>query len=95
MFDIRFDESGSTVVLEGRLDASHEAATEAFLASIEHAVVVDFQDLKYIASNGLGLLFATQKRLLDRGEGLTLVNLNPHIREVFRLAGFDTIFEIA
>lgn len=93
MFEIRFD-GPDTIVLDGRLDASHEATTETFLAQIDHSVVFDFANLKYIASNGLGLLFATQKRLLDRGEGLKLVNLNPHIREVFRLAGFDTIFDI-
>ena len=43
---------------------------------------------------GLGLLFATQKRLTDQNRELTLANLNPHIREVFRIAGFDNIFKI-
>ena len=27
--------------------------------------------------------------------GLTLINLSPHIREIFQIAGFDNIFEIA
>ena len=56
--------------------------------------VVDFDGLSYISSAGLGLLFATQKRLVDGGSALTLVNLNPHIREIFHIAGFDKIFEI-
>jgi len=93
MFEIRF-EGTDTVILEGRLDASHEESTEAFLTGLESSAVIDFQKLQYIASNGLGLLFATHKRLADQGDRLRLVNLNPHIREVFRLAGFDTIFEI-
>lgn len=93
MFEIRFDGT-DRVTLNGRLDASCEATTESFLAAVERSVVVDFAELRYIASNGLGLLFATHKRLLDNGERMRLVNLNPHIREVFKLAGFDTIFDI-
>ncbi len=93
MFEIRFD-GPDTILLHGRLDASHEATTEAFFAELESSVVVDFAELRYIGSNGLGVLFAAHKRLLDSGERMRLVNLNPHIREVFKLAGFDTIFEI-
>lgn len=93
MFEIRF-EGPDTVRLDGRLDASHEASTEEFLSSIDRSVVLDFSNLRYIASNGLGLIFATHKRLLDQGHALRLVGLNPHIREVFRIAGFDTIFDI-
>jgi anti-anti-sigma regulatory factor len=37
----------------------------------------------------------TQKKLVDSGGGLTLINLSPHIREIFQIAGFDNIFEIA
>ena len=55
---------------------------------------MDFQNLTYVSSAGLGLLFATQKRLVDNGAAITLVNLNPHIREIFTIAGFDNIFEI-
>jgi anti-anti-sigma factor len=50
--------------------------------------------LTYISSAGLGLLFATQKRLVDTGDALELINLNPHIREIFQIAGFDNIFVI-
>ena len=93
MFEIRFSESGR-VELEGRLDATHEETVESFLDAIETSVTVDFSQLRYIASNGLGLLFAAQQRLGNSGEALRLVNLSPHIREVFSLAGFDTIFVI-
>lgn len=93
MFEIRHAGPGR-IELVGRLDATHEAVVEAFLNRLEQSATVDFARLTYIASNGLGLLFAAQKRLNGKGEELTLVNLNPHIREVFGLAGFDTIFTI-
>jgi anti-anti-sigma factor len=42
----------------------------------------------------MGVLLGTQKRLSGSGHSLTLVNLNSHIREVFRIAGFDRVFKI-
>ena len=93
MFDISRDTDG-TIHLEGRLDASQVAGAKEVFSLVDGACTVDFAGLSYISSAGLGLLFATQKRLTDRGSELTLANLNPHIREVFSIAGFDNIFTI-
>ena len=93
MFEITRDSDG-TVRLEGRFDAAQIARAKEVFGLVDESCVVDFADLGYISSAGLGLLFATQKRLTDNGHALTLANLNAHIREVFRIAGFDNILEI-
>ena len=93
MFEIKRDANG-TVSLHGRLDASQVENARTVLDQLTGSCDVDFADLSYIASAGLGLLFGTQKRLLDGGGGLTLINLSPHIREIFQIAGFDHIFKI-
>ena len=82
------------ITLHGRFDASQIEAAKTTFDGITASCTMDFQDLSYISSAGLGLLFATQKRLVDRGEAIALANLNPHIREIFSIAGFDNIFEI-
>ena len=43
---------------------------------------------------GLGVLLAVQKRLNEKGQGLRLVNLSPHLSDLFRLAGFNLLFDI-
>jgi anti-anti-sigma factor len=93
MFDIRSTESG-VVMMSGRLDASQAEKARAILRTITESRVIDFSGLEYISSLGLGVLLEAQKRLRDAGDGLTLRNLNDHLREVFHLAGFDTIFKI-
>jgi anti-anti-sigma factor len=93
MFEIKREENG-TITLHGRLDASQVDTARAFLDTVNASCRVDFAELSYISSAGLGILFGTQKRLVDSGGGLTLVNLSPHIREIFQIAGFDNIFEI-
>jgi len=94
MLEITTGEDG-TIRMKGRFDASQVDAATSALARVHEDRTVDCAELSYISSAGLGLLFATQRRLVDAGhEGLRLTNLNPHIREVFRIAGFDRIFTI-
>ena len=93
MFDIRSTESG-VVMMSGRLDASQADKARAVLRTITESCVIDFSGLEYISSLGLGVLLEAQKRLRDAGGGLTLRGLNEHLREVFHLAGFDSVFKI-
>jgi anti-sigma B factor antagonist len=93
MFDIKREPDG-TIHLCGRFDAAQVAAAREVFNRVDASCTVDFAELGYISSAGLGLLFATQKRLVDNGGSLTLTHLNPHIREVFSIAGFDHIFTI-
>ncbi len=93
MFDIRFAPTGE-VVLAGRFDAAQAEKAQRFLEALSGAQTVDLSGLDYISSLGLGVLLGTQKRLRDAGGGLTFVNVNKHIHDVFRYAGFDHIFEI-
>ena len=94
MLEIARDDDG-VISLQGRFDASQVEAARASLTTIAESCTLDFAELTYISSAGLGLLFSTQKRLVDAGCALKLINLNPHIREIFQIAGFDNIFEIA
>jgi anti-sigma B factor antagonist len=93
MFELTITEDGQ-IHLCGRLDASQAEKAKKEFDTITHSVVVDFKELEYISSAGLGVLFAAQKRLKDAGQGMKLINMNQHIRDVFRYARFDLIFEI-
>lgn len=93
MFDIRRGNNGE-IRLAGRLDASQVERVREELKSLTKSCTVDFTELDYISSAGMGVLLGTQKRLADSGQSLTLVNLNRHIREIFRIAGFDNVFSI-
>ena len=87
-------EADGTIVLGGRWDASQTQQADAFFKTVAEPAVVDFGHLEYISSAGLGILLVTQKRLMGAG-GLKLVGMNKHIRDVFRYAGLDRVFQIA
>ncbi|HEY6192428.1 MAG TPA: STAS domain-containing protein [Bacteroidota bacterium] len=86
--------SNNEVQLVGRFDASQVAAAKEVLDKISTSSVIDFRELEYISSAGMGVLLATQKRLSESGHKLALVNLNKHIKDIFGYAGFDRVFEI-
>ena len=82
------------ILLSGRFDASQVEKAKVVFNKITKSTRVNFKDLEYISSAGLGVLLMTQKRLSETGGSLKLVNMNKHIKDVFQYAGFDSIFEI-
>jgi anti-anti-sigma factor len=93
MFQIDFGADGE-IVCSGRLDAAQCAKAQSFMDTVEGERVVDFAELEYISSAGLGVLLKTQKRLSENGAKLKIINVNNHIHDVFRYSGFHAIFEI-
>ena len=93
MFAIEFGKNGD-ILCSGRLDAAQCATAQDFMDSISGPNVLDFAQLEYISSAGLGILLKTQKRLVQSGAGLKIINVNNHIHDVFRFSGFHSIFEI-
>jgi anti-sigma B factor antagonist len=93
MFDIALTDTG-IVQLSGRFDAAQVEKAKSILDALTVTTSIDFKDLVYISSAGLGVLMATQKRLSDKGQKLKLKNVSGHIREIFKIARFDLIFEI-
>jgi anti-anti-sigma factor len=93
MFQIEFGADGE-IVCSGRLDAAQCAKAQSFMDTVEGERVVDFAELEYISSAGLGVLLKTQKRLSENGAKLKIINVNNHIHDVFRYSGFHAIFEI-
>ena len=86
--------SDRQVVLSGRLDASQAERAQAFLDQVEPPCVLDLGALEYISSAGLGVLLKTHKRLMAAGSGIQLINVNPHINDIFRYSGMDKLFSI-
>jgi anti-sigma B factor antagonist len=93
MFTIAVNSTG-TIVMTGRFDASQTDRAREVLSRLTDSAIVDFGGLEYISSAGLGVLLATQQRLNKDGKKIKIVRMNSMIRDVFRIARFDLIFEI-
>jgi anti-anti-sigma factor len=76
------------------LDAAQAARAQEFLDGVAGPCVLDLTNLEYISSAGLGVLLKTHKRMMVGSSGLSLINVNLHIIDIFRYSGFDKLFDI-
>ena len=94
MLDIVRKKDENLIVLSGRFDASQTEKAQEVFQTLTESSIIDVSDLDYISSAGLGVLLATLKRLTDMGKSLRLLNMNKHVRDVFKYSGLDRVFEI-
>lgn len=82
------------IILSGRFDASQVEKADQLLNKMQEDCTVNFQDLAYISSAGLGSLLKAYTKLKETGHTIKLINMNKHIREVFKYSGLDKVFII-
>ncbi len=57
-------------------------------------LVADCQKLKYLSTNGIGMLLLLHKRMTERGGAFVLVNLDGPAADVIRTVRLDRVFHI-
>jgi len=86
------------LVLPGRLDAiTYEQFEEIILKLFEEkgrGLVLDFTNVDYVSSAGLRALMRGVKKMRDTGGAMALSGLQADVMHVFRISGFDILFEI-
>jgi anti-anti-sigma factor len=87
--------SGAVTVaaFEGRLDTATAATAEAKLLALlaQGAVVADLTEVRYVSSAGLRVLLKAAKQAKTAGQTFSVCGLQPSVREVFEISGFDKI----
>jgi stage II sporulation protein AA (anti-sigma F factor antagonist) len=96
--DSRLSSDVKVVELSGKLTAEVVPDLEGALSSASDAqqpqVVLNFSGVSHISSAILRVLLNTLKQFRERSGKLVLCNLNPHVEQVLKLAGFDQFFII-
>ena len=88
----------SVINLKGYLDA-HTAPTleNNFTQLIENnkfKIVVNFEDLAYISSAGLGVFMAYVESIRENKGDIKLTNMSDKVYNIFDLLGFPLLYEI-
>jgi len=97
--DIVHEKDGDVVIfrLSGRLDSNAAASAEADLgAAVAGApsLAIDLSGLDYISSAGLRVMLVLARKVQQASGKLALFGLQPAVRQVFTVSGFDTIISI-
>ena len=99
-FQINHRQADQVDVLEisGELDAHTASKLEDSLKSLidknKHNIIVNCNNLEYIASAGLGVFMAYIEDVRGLGGDIKLTNMNNKVYNVFDLLGFPTLYDI-
>lgn len=93
------NEAQNTIVrISGELDtvATTEQAGELqqVLDVADKAIVIDCTDLEYISSAGLRFFMQLKRESEAKGGSIRITHLNEDVADIFRMSGFQNIFEI-
>ncbi len=97
---IRETKQEDLVILEpeGRLDTktSHEFEKKLLehLGAGQRRFVIDLATLEYLSSAGLRVLLMLAKKISGTEGALALCSMSDHVREVFEIAGFMSVFTV-
>ena len=83
--------------LKGELDTAAAVEVEQVLKPLYKGdgrdVIIECEELEYIASSGLRILLDVLKKTKAKGKRVVLRNLNEEIKNVFKITGFINLFE--
>jgi len=99
-FEVNKNENNGVSVLyiKGYLDAHTapelENAFQQLVDEKKYNIIVNFRDLSYISSAGLGVFMGFIEDIRKNGGDIKLTNMKPKIFRVFDLLGFPTLYDI-
>jgi anti-sigma B factor antagonist len=98
---MRFESDGQVLQVFGVTELNASSAT-AFRDQIRSALQpqhtrldLEFSDLRFLDSSGLGALIALHKTMVGRQGHVRIVNAQPHVQQVLELTRMHRIFELA
>lgn len=90
--------SVNIIYLKGFLDAHTAPSLENTFSGLvdkgKYQIVVNFKDLTYISSAGLGVFMAFIEKVRDNGGDIKLSAMNDKVFNIFDLLGFPFLYEI-
>ena len=93
---IYISEDCITACLSGEIDHHSAKPIRAEIDEFTERVmpaelVLDFRDVSFMDSSGIGLVMGRYKLMQELGGTLRVTNLSAHIKKVMKLAGLDRL----
>jgi anti-sigma B factor antagonist len=85
------------LVVAGKIDARTMGEFEGGIRDVMDAghvnIVVDFADVPFISSAGLGILMSVIEEIHDNGGDLVMARVQPEVYRIFDMLEFTTLFK--
>jgi len=88
----------NVIYLKGYLDAHTAPVLENTFSDLidkrKYSIVVNFKDLAYISSAGLGVFMAFIEKIRENSGDIKLAGMSDKVYNIFDLLGFPLLYEI-
>ena len=89
-----------SIAVEGEIDIASAPELGRRLEGLIHrhpgdSIEVDFTEVTFVDSSGLGALLSAQRRARAAAGDLWVTNLQPNLRTVFEVTGLDKILLVS
>ena len=98
---VRIDATGEVVTayLSGEIDhhtakEMRETIDEAVELNMPTLLVLDFKDVSFMDSSGIGLVMGRYRNLLKTGAELSIMGAPPNIAKMLKLVGIEKLAKI-
>lgn len=81
-------------ILDGMTSGNLRNEVESLLASGTKHILLDFAQVTFMNSSGLGALVAILKKVRSNGADLYICSLNQQVKMIFSLTKMDSVFMI-
>ncbi len=99
-FNYNFDNTQKVwnVAVSGEIDIYNSSELREHLTTLieksRSSISMDFHNLEYIDSTGLGTLVAILKKVKEYNGNVMIKNINSNVHKVFKITNLDKIFII-
>ncbi|MGL4797268.1 MAG: STAS domain-containing protein [Paraclostridium sp.] len=94
----RLDNNFWNVNINGELDVAEADRVKEHLNNLVEEnpvdIKIDFTNLEYIDSTGLGALIGVLKRLKINEKDIYILNARRNVKKIFDITGLDKIFKV-
>ena len=81
-------------ILDGTTSPNFREEIQKLINDQAKIILIDFKDVKFMDSSGLGALILSLKNIRSAGIKLAVCSINSQIRMLFELTSMDRVFEI-
>jgi anti-anti-sigma factor len=94
--EILLDSKNNIVKIKGEIDLNNsKKLKEEVNKIINKNIVMDFKEVSYLDSAGIGALISIHKDLQSKSGSLEIINIDKKIKELFDMVGLSKLMHIS
>lgn len=94
--EIFLDKNKNIVKIKGEIDLNNSKLLKDEIKKLnENHVILDFSEVSYLDSSGIGVLISIHKNLQSKSGSLEIINIDKKIKELFDMVGLTKLMHIS